>query len=141
MFGIPEAVTAVSNLASTIIDKKFPNATEIEKIKLAQLAAEMQNEFNLALAQIDVNKTEAANPNIFVSGWRPAVGWVGVIGLLYSFLLQPLFAWGSMIVGVSSPPILETGVIIGLVTTLLGTVAMRSYDKSQGVDTKGVSLR
>lgn len=141
MFGIDDAISAVSNLATTIIDKKFPNATEVEKAKLAALAAEMQNEFNLALGQIEINKIEASNPSVFVSGWRPAVGWVGVIGLLYSFLLQPLFAWGSMILGVSAPPILETGVIIGLVTTLLGTGAMRSYDKAQGVDTKGVSLR
>ncbi|TXH47447.1 MAG: hypothetical protein E6Q97_27050 [Desulfurellales bacterium] len=141
MFGIPEAVRAVSNLATTIIDKKFPNATEVEKVKLAALAAEMQNEFNLALGQIEINKIEASNPSVFVSGWRPAVGWVCVIGLLYSFLLQPILAWASTIVGVNAPPILESGVIIGLVTTLLGTGVMRSYDKAQGVDTKGVSLK
>lgn len=140
MFGIPDAVAAVSNLATTIIDKKFPNATEIEKIKLAQFATEMQNEFNLALSQIEVNKIEASNPSVFVSGWRPAVGWVGVIGLLYSFLLQPLFAWGSLILGLKTPPTLETGVIVGLVVSLLGTGTMRSYDKTKGVDTKGVSL-
>lgn len=140
MFGIPEAVTAVSNLATTIIERKFPNATEVEKAKLAALAAEMQNEFNLALGQIEINKIEASNPSIFVSGWRPAVGWVGVIGLLYSFFLQPLFAWGSPILGLKTPPTLETGVIVGLVVSLLGTGTMRSFDKVKGVDTKGVSL-
>jgi hypothetical protein len=33
------------------------------------------------LAQVEVNKIEAASSNLFVSGWRPAVGWGGVAGL------------------------------------------------------------
>ena len=30
----------------------------------------------LAKAQIEVNKTEAAHKSLFVAGWRPAVGWI-----------------------------------------------------------------
>ena len=140
MFGIPEAVAAVSNLATTIIDKKFPNATEVEKAKLAALAAEMQNEFNVTLAQMDINKVEAANPNIFVSGWRPAVGWICVCGLGYAFLIQPLLAWGSLILKIPVPPMLEVSVLLGILTSILGVGTMRSFDKKNGVDTKGVSI-
>ena len=139
MFGIPEAVTAVSNLATTIIDKKFPNATEIEKAKLAQLAAEMQNEFNVTLAQLDINKAEAANPNIFVSGGRPAAIWVCVAGLAYT-VAYPLLTWGAQSFGLHAIPALDTAVLQYLLGTLLGVGAMRSYDKVKGVDTKGVSF-
>lgn len=140
MFGIDNAIAAVSNLATTIIDKKFPNATEIEKIKLAQLAAEMQNEFNVTLGQLDINKEEAKNPNIFVSGGRPAAIWVCVAGLAYT-VAYPLLTWGAQSFGLHAIPALDTGVIQYLLGALLGVGAMRSYDKTKGVDTKGVSFK
>jgi hypothetical protein len=30
----------------------------------------------MATGQMEINKVEAANPNVFVSGWRPFIGWV-----------------------------------------------------------------
>lgn len=140
MLGIGEAVAAVSNLATTIIDKKFPNATEIEKIKLTQLATAMQNEFSLMLGQIEINKIEAANPNIFVSGGRPAAMWVCVAGLAYT-VAYPMLTWGAQSVGLPAIPALDTAVLQYLLGALLGVGAMRSYDKMNGVDTKGVSFK
>ena len=140
MFGVGEAITAVSNLATTIIDKKFPNATEIEKVKLAALAAEMQNQFNITIAQLDINKIEASNPNIFVSGGRPATIWVCVAGLAYT-VAYPLLTWGAQSVGLHDLPALDTAVLQYLLGALLGVGAMRSYDKTKGVDTKGVSFK
>lgn len=139
MFGIGEAVTAVSTLATTIIDKKFPNATEIEKIKLNQLTAELQKEFNIVLGQLEINKIEASNPNIFVSGGRPAAIWVCVAGLAYT-VVYPLLTWVAQSVGLHAVPSLDTGVLQYLLGALLGVGAMRSYDKTKGVDTKGVSF-
>jgi hypothetical protein len=45
------------------------------------------------LAQIEVNKVEAASSSVFVSGWRPAIGWIGVAAMGYQFLAYPLFQW------------------------------------------------
>ena len=39
------------------------------------------------------NEIKAASSNLFVSGWRPAVGWVGVLGLAYQFLGYPFMQW------------------------------------------------
>ena len=43
--------------------------------------------------QNTVNANEAENPNLFVSGWRPAIGWVGAAGLTYQYVVRP-FAVG-----------------------------------------------
>ena len=126
-------------MATTIIDKKFPNATEIEKIKLNQLTAELQKEFNIVLGQLEINKIEASNPNIFVSGGRPAAIWVCVAGLAYT-VVYPLLTWVAQSVGLHAVPSLDTGVLQYLLGALLGVGAMRSYDKTKGVDTKGVSF-
>jgi hypothetical protein len=40
-------------------------------------------------AQLEVNKVEAAHKSLFVSGWRPAVGWVCVLGMFGNFITIP----------------------------------------------------
>lgn len=139
MFGVTEAIGAVSNLIGDIIKRKFPDATEIEKAKMSQLAAEIQNQYQIQLAQLDINKTEAENPNIFVSGCRPAAMWVCVSGLAYT-VGYPLLVWGSSLLTITPPPPLDTAYLSYLLGALLGLGGMRSFDKSKGVDTKGVSL-
>jgi hypothetical protein len=44
---------------------------------------------HLMLQQIEVNKLEAQSGNWFQAGWRPAVGWVGVAGMVNNFILLP----------------------------------------------------
>jgi len=96
------------------------------------------------LAQVDVNKIEAASSNLFVSGWRPAVGWVGVAGLAYQFLGYPLMQWawafgqGIDLIpqGLSAPPDLEVEQLMTLLAGLLGFGGMRSFEKHRGVASK-----
>jgi hypothetical protein len=60
---------AVSDLATTVISRIWPDKTEQEKQQLAAAVMVVQG-------QLDINRTEAANPSVFVSGWRPFIGWV-----------------------------------------------------------------
>ena len=93
------------------------------------------------LAQIEVNQVEAASASAFVSGWRPAVGWVGVAGLGYQFLGYPLMQWlwafgqGVDVIpkGLPAPPDLQTDQLMVLLSGLLGFGGMRSFEKSRGV--------
>ena len=38
---------------------------------------------------------EAQSGSLFIGGWRPAVGWVCVLGLAYQFLAFPMLAWAG----------------------------------------------
>lgn len=62
-------VGAVADLATTIISKIWPDKSEQEKQALAAAVLVVQG-------QLDINKAEALNPSVFVSGWRPFIGWV-----------------------------------------------------------------
>ena len=44
----------------------------------------------LALAQVEVNKAEAASGSVWKGGWRPFVGWVCGTAFAYHFVIQPL---------------------------------------------------
>lgn len=67
-------VGAVADLVGNVINKIWPDKTEQEK---QQLAAAVQ----VINGQLAINQAEAANPNLFVAGWRPGVGWVCVVAL------------------------------------------------------------
>lgn len=123
------------DFGSKIIDKIFPDKTEAEKAKLAMLQLQQQGEFKELEAELavlseqsKVNLEEAKSASIFVSGWRPSVGWVCSSGLFYSVLLQPILKAFNV-----EAPVTDTSVLIQMLFALLGIAGMRSWEKSKGV--------
>ena len=89
------------------------------------------------IAQMEINKEEARSSKLFVAGWRPAIGWIGVIALFYQFVAYPLLLWLPF----DNPPKpMESDILYTIITGMLGIAGMRSFDKMQGKDTKGVSM-
>lgn len=87
------------------------------------------------IAQTEVNKEEAKSSSIFIAGWRPAIGWIGAIALLYQFILYPLLLW----LPVKEPPKpLDYTMLFTLITGMLGIAGLRSFDKLKGTDTTKV---
>lgn len=132
-------VDSVFNLASTVINKIWPDPVErdkamfeLEKMRSDGRLARLVEENKLDLAQIEVNKVEAASSSLFVSGWRPAAGWVCVFGLGYTYLGQPLLSWFSAIVDVPVPPRLDMEQLMALLFGMLGMGGMRTVEKLRG---------
>jgi len=68
----------VSKVVDDIVDKLVPDKNAAEKAK-QELTAQLQTAVLAAeQSQLDIDKTEAASPSVFVSGWRPGVAWVCV---------------------------------------------------------------
>lgn len=89
------------------------------------------------MAQMEVNKVEAQSSNIFQAGWRPAIGWIGVLALAYQFVLYPLLLWLQTVnPTIHPPPALEAEMMFTIVTGMLGIAGMRSYDKLKGTESK-----
>ena len=123
MFGIDDAVAA----GLTVLNKFV--ADPDAKIKAeAELRSAL---FALDAKQADINAAEAANPNVFVSGWRPAIGWIGAGGLAYHFIVRPLLVG----MGWTSLPGLDN-MLFELIFALLGMGGLRTYEKIKGVASK-----
>ena len=94
-----------------------------------------------AKAQIAVNTQEAKHRSIFVAGWRPFLGWVLGSGIAFMYLVKPIAATLLFGFGYSNEATLintiqlDTGVLMTLLTGMLGLGGMRSFDKIKGVDT------
>lgn len=128
------------DFGSKIIDKIFPDKTEAEKAKLVMLQLQQAGEFKeieselaVLTEQSKINLEEAKSSNLFVSGARPAAMWVCVSGLLYTFLLQPIFSWISLVMKYQAPPVIDTGLLIQLLMGMLGLAGLRTFEKKNGV--------
>jgi hypothetical protein len=112
------------------ITGKLDPAQQLEiESKILELQAQAQS------AQNQINLAEAQNPNIFVSGWRPFIGWVCGSGLAYAYILMPLLQWLVTALGATLPPLpdLNTGELVPLLTALLGLGGLRTVEKVQKV--------
>lgn len=111
-------------------EAKLRAAELVQKGEMAYLDADVK----LALAQIDVNKVEAAQPGIFKGGWRPAAGWICVFGLVYP-ILRLLLPWALQVFGVQGVPELpplDTSEYIMMLGGLLGVGTMRHRERIAG---------
>lgn len=86
-------------------------------------------------AQAAINQAEASNPNVFVSGWRPFIGWVCGAGIAWNFVVKPLVEWGAFLYGhpLVGAPTLDTNELMYLVTAMLGLAGYRTYEGTKGV--------
>lgn len=117
-------IGAVAELASSVINKIWPDKSEQEKQELLTAVALVQG-------QLDINKVEAANPNWFVAGWRPYIGWICGTGLGYQFLVYPI-----LIAFVPNIVQLDMGTLITLLGGMLGLGTLRTVEKINKVAAK-----
>ncbi len=120
------AVDAVASLVETVVGRIWPDKTEQERAQIAAALALVQG-------QIDINKAEAANPNAFTSGWRPAIGWICGAAFGIQFVFGPLASWGSRLYGhpVDFPP-MDIGAMMPVLLGMLGLGGLRTYEKVKG---------
>lgn len=125
-FGIGDAVAA----GLKVIDKFVPDPAAKVKAE-EQLRADLQA---WDKAQTDVNAVEAANENIFVSGWRPALGWTCAFAFAFIYVLGPMITWLSTMAGNPIPlPSFNVDALMGLTLGMLGLGGLRTYEKVKGV--------
>lgn len=129
-------IDGIIGLGSELIKRLIPDPTEQAKAQLELIKLQQSGELAQIMGQLEINKEEAKNPSVFVSGWRPFVGWVCGFGLVYAFIGQPVLAWYSINFHALPPPSLEMGTLITVLGGLLGLSGMRTVEKLNGVDRK-----
>ena len=123
-------ISAVADLASNMIDRFFPNKTEQEKAQMAAALTIMQG-------QLDTNKAEASNPSIFVSGWRPFIGWTCGSACAWNWIGLPIATFIAAAFGnplnISPANLTE---MLPILVGMLGLGTLRTVEKIQQVASK-----
>jgi hypothetical protein len=132
-----DPVSALLDIGGKVLDRVFPDPTQQAAARLELLKLQQSGELTQIAGQMDINKLEATNPSVFVSGWRPAIGWICGAGFAVQFVVGPLAEWGSTLYGHPVKfPTMDTGTMMPLLLGMLGLGGMRTAEKIQGVAAK-----
>ena len=124
---IPSLLPAVTDVIGRFLpedkEKRAAAEREIEK----QLATHLAK---IDLAQLEINKQDAAHRNIFVAGWRPFIGWSCGIAMCYAYIIQPITIFVLAQTGnLVSLPTLDLSEMMPVLLGMLGLGGLRSFEK------------
>ena len=128
-------VSSLIGPVTGILDKVIEDKDQKAKLahELATMADKLSHEQQLA--QIEVNKAEAASGSLFKGGWRPFIGWVCGIAFGYHFVVQPIIIFVVALVGVNIPdlPNFNMNTLLTVLGGMLGIGSLRTYEKQKGL--------
>jgi hypothetical protein len=134
-------IAALLPVVGKVIDKLFPDPEKANEAKYKLLEMQQKGDLaaldadvRLALGQMEINKEEAKHTSWYVAGWRPFVGWICGVGLVYEFLAQPLLGFVAGIYAWPEPPSIDSVGLLTLLGGMLGLGSFRTYEKFKGVE-------
>ena len=120
-------IGSIADLAGTVINKIWPDKSEAEKQQLAAAVMVVQG-------QLDINKEEAKNPSIFVSGWRPFIGWVCGMSCAWNWIGLKIALFIAAYLGhqlnIAPADLTE---MMPILIGMLGLGGYRTFEKVKGV--------
>jgi hypothetical protein len=135
-----DPISILLNIGSKVIDKIWPDpaqrdAAKLELLKMQQSGdlAQLTADTSLMIEQIKVNQAEATNPSLFVSGWRPGVGWVCVAACGWNWIGLPIAKVIAVILGhpIDLAPA-DLTEMLPILMGMLGLGGLRTIEKLQG---------
>lgn len=128
---------AVATLATDLIDRLFPDKIAQAKEREEYLIQAQTLDNQIAQGQMAIDQAEAANNNLFVSGWRPAVGWCCAAAFAYHLIVQPFLTYCMATFGHTFPlPTFDISLLNTILMGMLGLGTMRTVEKVQDMKTK-----
>lgn len=132
----PLMLGPILEMGKTLLDRFVPDPEKRRAAEAEFLKQAMDGELKQIIAQLEINAREAQHPSVWVAGWRPGAGWMGVAGFAYAVLLQPMLTWVSTIQGWPTPPTIDTDLLWVVLSGMLGIGGLRTYEKAKGVASK-----
>lgn len=133
----PQLLTLIPALLDKLIPD--PSAAADAKLKLMDMAqkgelAQLDSMTQIAVAQNEVNKVEAASNRLFVAGWRPFVGWICAFAIGFKYIGGPLLVMIAAYAGkqISLPDVGADDLMV-LLGGMLGLGTLRTVEKVKGV--------
>lgn len=132
-----DPISAALDIGGKLIDRLWPDPTQAAAAKLELLKLQQSGDLAQITGQMDINKAEAQNASVFVSGWRPFIGWVCGLALAYQYLFRPLAL--AIAAGTGHPIVEMPGLdssLWELMFGMLGLGGLRTMEKLNGVASK-----
>lgn len=126
---------AIVEIGARLLDKIIPDKAAREKAQAELLKAAQDQDFQLALGQIEVNKAEASHRSLFVASWRPMIGHICAFAMAWHFVLQPIVVFIFASTGTPLPdlPKFDMDSLMTVLLGMLGLGGLRTFEKFKGI--------
>lgn len=94
-----DPVTALLDIGGKVIDRLWPDPTQAANAKLELIKLQQSGELQVIAGQLKINEVEAGHSSVFVSGWRPAIGWVCGLACAWNWIGLPIAKVIAIILG------------------------------------------
>jgi hypothetical protein len=141
-----DPITAALEAGKTLVERIWPNPAdqakaklELEKIAQNGDLAEINAQVTLLAGQLEINKIEANSNSLFVSGWRPSIGWTCAAAFAYKYVVYEILLWVFGVIGafsetaIPAPPSPNMVEMMPVLLGMLGLGALRTREKEKGV--------
>ena len=120
---------------SAILDKVVADKDLKEQLSHDIATMAERHSHDVIKAQIEVNKEEAKHKSLFVSGWRPAVGWTCTLALMSNFILIPMTNFILVLADSDiTIPLIDVSTMMPVLMGMLGLGTMRTVEKINKVE-------
>jgi len=132
MIGLLSAVLpSVMEVAGRFLPEDKEKRAAAEREIKAQLTTHLAK---IDLAQLEINKVEAASRSVFVSGWRPFIGWSCGAAMALNFIVFPIASFVLAQTGhLVELPTLDMSEMMPVLMGLLGLGGLRTVEKIKQV--------
>ena len=132
-----DPITAILDIGSKVIDRVWPDPSQAAAAKLELYKLQQTGELQQIMGQLEINKAEAASASVFVSGWRPFIGWTcgaacawNWVGISVAKVVAAFFQYSIVLTPADLSEMLP--VLMGM----LGLGVLRTAEKMKGVAAK-----
>ena len=132
-----DPVSVLLDVGSKVIDRLWPDPAQAAAAKLELVKLQQSGELAAMAGQLDINKAEASSTSLFVSGWRPFIGWVCGSACAWNWLGLSVAKFGLALAGhpISIQPA-DITEMLPVLMGMLGIGGLRTIEKINGVAAK-----
>ena len=128
---LPTLLPVVTDVIKRFLPEDKEAAKKVEREIEQQLSSHLAQ---IDLAQLEINKNEAAHRSLFVAGWRPFVGWSCGLALAYSYLIEPVATFIMAQTGnLVDLPNVDLSTMMPVLLGMLGLGGLRTFEKFKKV--------
>jgi hypothetical protein len=129
-----DPISAALDIGGKVIDRLWPDPAQAAAAKLELIKLQQSGE----LAQLAVNTEEAKHPSVFVSGWRPAIGWICGLACAWNWIGLPvvkvaLLIWSNRTIPLAPADLTD---MLPILVGMLGLSGYRTIERLNGVERK-----
>lgn len=129
-----DPISAALDIGGKLIDRLWPNPAEAAKAKLELLKLQQEGELQVIAGQLAINAEEAKSSSVFVSGWRPYIGWTCGTAFSLHFVIFPIINFIIVALGFNEVSIsFDMTTLLTVLGGMLGIGGLRTIEKLQGV--------